>query len=55
MVHIIASGCQVCKGSNSRRLMEKVPEVLEGNNEDSRWISKLGVSIQVDQGEGIKI
>lgn len=43
MVYITGSGCHVYKGSNNQRLMEKVPEVLEGNSENSRWICKSGV------------
>lgn len=43
MVYITGSGCHVYKGSNNQRLMEKLPEVLEGNSENSRWNCKLGV------------
>lgn len=43
MAYITGSGCLVYKESNNQRLMEKVPEVLEGNSENSRWICKSGV------------
>lgn len=43
MIYIKGSGCHVYKGSNNQRLMEKVPEVLEGNKENSRWICKSRV------------